>query len=129
MALKILIADDDTDIVEYMRKAVAREGYSVITACDGEDALAKVSSDNPDLILLDLTMPKKNGFDVLKEVREKYRDKWRPVIIVSANTELESVKKSYNLEADHYLTKPCAIENVIKGIRIMESLIPLRQHV
>jgi DNA-binding response OmpR family regulator len=129
MPLKILIADDDPDIVEFMQKAIAREGYAVVTASDGDDALAKVSSDNPDMILLDLTMPKKNGFDVLKEVREKFRDKWRPVIIISANTELESVKKSYNLEADHYLTKPCAMENVIKGIRIMESLIPLRQQV
>jgi DNA-binding response OmpR family regulator len=129
MALKILIADDDPDIVEFMQKAIAREGYTVVSACDGEDALAKVASENPDIILLDLTMPKKNGFDVLKEVREKFRDKWRPVIIISANMELDAVKKSYNLEADHYLTKPCAMENLLKGIRIMESLIPLRQQI
>ena len=127
MAYKILIADDDRDIVEYLKKRLVQEQYEVVEAFDGEEALAKIHMDNPDVILLDLTMPKKNGFEVLKDVRERFTDRWRPVIIISANTELEAVKKSYNMEADHYLTKPCSIENVLKGIRIMISLIPMRQ--
>ena len=77
-------------------------------------------------MLLDLNLPKLNGFDVLKEIRKNYNDKWRPVIIISAQNELEIVKKSYNLEADHYLAKPCTLENVLRGIRTMISLIPLR---
>ena len=124
MAYKILIADDDHDIVGYLGKRLVSEGYETVAAYDGEEAVQKVESDNPDIIL-----PKKNGFDVLKEVRERFKDKWRPVIIISANTELEAVKKSYHLEADHYLTKPCSIDNVLKGIRIMVSLIPMRQQV
>lgn len=129
MAYKILIADDDPDIVEYLKKRLLQEEYDVVEAGDGQEALDKVAEENPDVILLDLTMPKKNGFEVLKEVRERFKDKWRPIIIISANTELEAVKKSYSLEADHYLTKPCSIDNVLKGIRIMISLIPMRQQV
>jgi len=126
MAYKLLVVDDDKDVVETLQKRLLQEGYAVAVAFDGEEALAKVREDNPDIILLDLMLPKLNGFDVLKEIREKYKDKWRPVIIVSAATDLDTVKKSYNLEADHYLTKPCTMENVLRGIRTMISLIPLR---
>ncbi len=127
MASKLLVVDDDRDIVEYLQKRLVKEGFEVSTAFDGEEALEKIKTDNPDIVLLDLMLPKMNGFDVLKEIREKFTDKWRPVIIISANTDLEAVKKSYSLEADHYLSKPCTIENVLKGVRIMLSLIPLRQ--
>jgi len=127
MAYKILIVDDDKDIIEMLKKRLSQEGYEVVVAFDGEEALIKVKEDNPDIILLDLVLPKLNGFEVLKEVREKFKDKWRPVIIISAKTELDSVKTCYRLEADHYLTKPCTMENLLRGIRTMISLIPLRQ--
>ncbi len=127
MAYKLLVVDDETDIVETLRKRLLQEGYDVVVAFDGEEALVRVKEDSPDIILLDLMLPKLNGFEVLKEVREKYKDKWIPIIIISAKTELESVKKSYSMEADHYLTKPCSMENVLRGIRTMISLIPLRR--
>ncbi len=126
MAYKLLVVDDDKEITDTLQSRLSKEGYEVVTAFDGEEALAKVKQDNPDVIILDLIMPKLNGFEVLKEIREKYKDKWRPVIILSAKTELESVQKGYALEADHYLTKPCSMENLLRGIRTMISLIPLR---
>jgi DNA-binding response OmpR family regulator len=98
----------------------------VAVAFDGEEALSKIKEANPDVLLLDLVMPKLNGFEVLKELREKFKDRWRPVIIISAQTELETLKKCYNQEADHYLTKPCDMENILRGISTMISLIPLR---
>ena len=128
MAYKLLVVDDDRDIVEVLKKRLAQEGYEVAVAYDGEEALLKLKEENPDVVLLDLMMPKLNGFEVLKEIREKYIDKWRPVIIISANTELDSVKSCYSLEAEHYLTKPCTIDNVLRGISTMISLIPLRQN-
>ena len=127
MAYKILVVDDDRDIVDVLKKRLLQEGYAVAVAFDGEEALLKVKEENPDVVLLDLMMPKLNGFEVLKEIRETHREKWMPVIIISANTELDSVRSCYNLEADHYLTKPCTIDNVLRGIRTMISLIPLRQ--
>ena len=128
MVYKILVVDDDKQIVETLKERLLREGYEVVVAFDGVEALLKVKKDNPDIILLDLIMPKLNGFDVLKENREKYTDKWRPVIVVSAKDDLESLKKSYSLEADHYLTKPCTMEQLLTGIRTMISLIHLRDN-
>jgi DNA-binding response OmpR family regulator len=127
MAYKILVVDDEREVVETLKNRLLREGYAVTVAFDGQEALDKVKEDNPDVILLDLILPKLNGFEVLKEIREKYTDKWRPVIIISAQAELDSVRKGYTLEADHYLTKPCTMENILRGIRIMLSLIPLRK--
>ncbi len=127
MAYKILVVDDEKDIVDAISKKLLQEGFDPIAAYDGEEALTKVKEISPDVIILDLTMPKLNGFEVLKRVREEYKDKWIPVIIVSASTDLESVKKSYNLEADHYLAKPCSMENIVRGINTMISLIPLRK--
>ena len=129
MAYKILVVDDERDVLETLAGRLSREGYEVVTALDGEEALLKVKSDNPDIILLDLTIPKKNGFEVLKEVREQYKDKWRPIIIISGRTELEAVRQCYKLEADHYLTKPCTMDIVLRGIKTMISLIPARREV
>ncbi len=127
MAYKILVVDDDKDIVDILQNRLVREGYLAAVAYDGEEALQKVKEENPDVIILDLMMPKRNGFEVLKEVREKFKDKWRPIIIVSAQDELESLEKCYDMQADHYLTKPCDINKVLRGIRTMISLIPARK--
>lgn len=126
MAHKILVVDDEKDVVFTLQKRLSMEGFDVVTAFDGEEALTRVRDSNPDVLLLDLMLPKLNGFDVLKEVRQNITDKWRPVIIISAKTELDSVKECYNLEADLYLTKPCNFENILRGIETMISLIPLR---
>ncbi|MFC1674632.1 response regulator transcription factor [Candidatus Omnitrophota bacterium] len=127
MAYKLLLVDDDKEIIETLRPRLIKEGYDVVVAYDGEEALLKVKQDDPDLLLLDLMMPKLNGFEVLKEVRQKCKDKWRPVIIISARGELETVEKCYDLEADHYLKKPCSIDTILRGIQTMVSLIPLRK--
>lgn len=125
MDYKVLIVDDDKDIVEFLHLGLSRQGYEVVSAFDGEEALVKVREEDPHIILLDLIMPKLNGFDVLKEVRAKYNQKWKPVIIISANTELESLKQCYDLKADHYLTKPVSLEKILQGIETMISLMPL----
>ena len=125
---KVLMADDEEDILAIMAKGITAEGYEVVTARDGEEAWQKIVSENPDVIVLDLTMPKKDGFGVLKELREHPPSaKWQPVIVVTARKELEAMQQSFNLEADHYIAKPCRIEDILKAIRLMISLIP--QHI
>ena len=126
MAHKLLLVDDDKEIIDSLAPRLRREGYDVSVAFDGEEALTKVKDHNPDVILLDLMLPKVNGFEVLKDIRLKYKDKWRPIIIISAKHELAAVKECYDLEADHYLTKPCSIEQILRGIETMISLIPAR---
>lgn len=125
MSLKILIADDEPEILEIMAEKIAKKDYTVITAVDGEEAWQKIQSESPDIIVLDLNMPKKNGFEVLQELRKNPpEEKWQPVIIVSARTELEDVKRGLSLEAEHYIVKPCLIEDILKAIRLMTGLIP-----
>ena len=110
-----------------MARKIASQDYEVITAKDGSEAWNKIVSDVPDIIILDLNMPKMDGWAVLSQLRQNPPTKrWQPVIIISAQNELESFQKGMNLEADHYLTKPCQIEDILKAIRLMLSLIPQR---
>ena len=123
--LRVLMADDEPDVLSVMAKKIKAAGYDIITAVDGQEAWDKIIVENPDIILLDITMPKLEGFEVLKRLRETPpTKKWQPVIIISAREELKDIQKGYSLEADHYLTKPCNIDDVLNGIRLMAKLIP-----
>lgn len=123
---KVLMAEDEEGILEIMARKVSGAGYDVITALDGEEAWQKIQDENPDLILLDITMPKMDGWEVLRHVREQHNPKWQPVIIISALNETHNMQKGFDMKADHYLTKPCRIDEIIKSIRMMISLIPMR---
>jgi DNA-binding response OmpR family regulator len=123
---KILVIDDEPQITEIIETFLTNSGHQVFVNNVASEGLKRAKAIQPDIILLDLMMPGLNGFDVLKQIREKFIDKWRPVIIVSGQGDLETTKKCYNLEADHYLAKPCSIDVVLKGIRTMISLIPQR---
>ena len=126
-AIKVLLADDETGILEIMARKVARQGYRVVTATDGQQAWDKIVSESPDVIVLDITMPKMSGLEILKKLRSQPSSKkWQPVVLISALGEVQQVQEGFTLEADHYLTKPCSIESVIKAIRMMVALIPMR---
>jgi len=125
MSLKILMADDEPEVLEIMAKKIAAQGYDVIPAVDGLQAWEKIQTEVPDVILLDLNMPKMNGFKVLEELRaHPTSKKWQPVIIISTRGELEDVQKGLSLEAEHYLVKPCSVDDILKAIRIVVQLIP-----
>jgi DNA-binding response OmpR family regulator len=129
MPIKVLIADDEDGILQIMAKKISGAGYQVVTAADGQEAWDKIKSEDPDLVILDLTMPKMDGWQVLKALRENPPGKkWQPVIIISALGEIENMQKGLHMEADHYMTKPCSIDDIIKTIRLMVSLIPMRQN-
>jgi DNA-binding response OmpR family regulator len=123
MGLKILVADDEADITDVMARKIAAEGYEVIKAYDGQEAWDRILADRPDMVLLDVNMPRKDGFAILRELRAGPPEaQGLPVIIISARQELDDIKRGMDLEADHYLTKPCAMSDVIKAIRLMERL-------
>jgi len=125
MSLKVLMADDEPEVLEIMAKKISAQGYTVITAPDGVEAWEKIQTESPDVILLDINMPGMDGFEVLGALREHPpAAKWQPVIIISARTELEDIKKGLSLEAEHYIMKPCSAEDVLKAIKLMASLIP-----
>ncbi len=124
---KVLIIDDETDIVEMLSDFLTARGYAISKAYDGEDGLQKFDSDNPDIIMCDIKMPKKDGWDFIEKLRSSKR--WVPVIIISALSEPANVMKGYDFEADYYITKPINLEEVLKALQIMLSLAPLRKQV
>ena len=125
--IKILVADDEELILEIMARKIASQGYEVLKAHDGQEAWDLIVAQVPDIIILDLNMPRMDGWAVLSRLRQDPPTKrWQPVIIVSAQNELASFQKGINLEADHYLAKPCQIDDILKAIRLMLSLIPQR---
>ena len=125
--IKILVVEDEAVILEIMAKKIASQDYEVITARDGQEAWTKIVSDLPDVIISDLNMPKMDGWALLNQLRQNPPvNRWQPFVIVSAQNEIGNFRKGVNLEADHYLTKPCQMEDILKAIRLMLSLIPQR---
>ena len=125
--IKVLIADDEPAVLEIMAHKLSSSDFQVITAKDGLEAWEKIQSQAPDIVLLDLVMPGLDGFEVLSQLRKNPPStKWIPVIIISANDEVKNMQRTFELQADHYLTKPCTIKDILKAIRLMISLIPLR---
>jgi len=104
---KILIADDNPDNIRLLAVRLQSEGYHFITAEDGEQTLALVNAENPDLVLLDVNMPKKDGFEVLTEMRANENVAHIPVIIITAaRIGIKDVREGLTLGADDYITKP-----------------------
>ncbi len=105
-ARRILIVDDDEHTRILLRDLCEQTGYRVEMACDGGDALEKIERELPDLVLLDLMMPRKDGFAVLKELREGERTKDLPVIALTAIGDMDGKIRGMELGADDYVTKP-----------------------
>ena len=104
MPKKILIAEDEPSLLSVLTSKVKSLDYTVIEAKDGEEALHKFAKEKPDLILLDVVMPIKNGFDVLEEIKMKQKSKV-PVIILSNLNEAQDIETAKNLGAVDYITK------------------------
>jgi putative two-component system response regulator len=102
----ILIVDDNKVNVELIRAQLKRYDYALKTAYDGEEALAKIKAEPPDLVLLDLMMPKVSGYDVCKAIKENRETQFIPVIIITALQELDDKLKAIELGADDFLVKP-----------------------
>jgi len=105
-AKKILIIEDEPDIVELIAYNLEREGYRVISANSGETGLAKVISEHPDLILLDIMLPGMNGLDVCRRLKSHDTTRHIPVIMLTARDEDADIVTGLELGADDYITKP-----------------------
>lgn len=116
LADKILVVDDERPIVEILKYNLEKEGYRVITAFDGEQALGKVETDKPDLIILDIMLPLKDGFTVCREIRAQGDV---PIIMLTAKEmELDKVL-GLELGADDYVTKPFSAREVTARVKAL----------
>ena len=118
---KILLIEDEKRFSGIIKMRLEASGYEVFTADDGENGLAKARDVKPDIVICDLLMPKKGGFDVLNGLRKDLQSSV-PFIMLTCVGDLEKVRKAYDNEADFYLTKPVDTEVLLKNIRILLSL-------
>jgi len=106
MAKKILAVDDEKAIVRLVQVNLEREGYEVVTAYDGREALEKVASERPDLVVLDVMMPYMDGFEVLQQLKKDPNTRDIPVIMLTAKAQDADVFRGWQSGVDCYLTKP-----------------------
>ncbi|NLA27958.1 MAG: response regulator transcription factor, partial [Firmicutes bacterium] len=115
MTARILVVDDERPIAEILQYNLEKEGYEVILAYDGEEALERLEQDHPDLVLLDIMLPKKDGFTVCREIRAQ--QKRIPIIMLTAReTEIDKVL-GLELGADDYVTKPFSARELLARVK------------
>jgi phosphate regulon transcriptional regulator PhoB len=114
---KILVTDDEKDIVELISYNLEKEGFSVLKAYDGEAALRSVRLQKPDLIILDLMLPKMSGLDVCKAIRSNQETTSLPIIMLTAKADETDKIIGLEIGADDYLTKPFSIKELIARVR------------
>jgi len=117
MSKRILIADDEPNIVISLEFLMKREGFEVQVAMDGEAALQAISAQLPDLILLDIMLPKKDGFEVCQQIRANPAWQSLKVVMLTAKGRDTEVSKGLALGADAYMTKPFSTRDLVAQVR------------
>ena len=113
---KILVVDDEIYIVHILDFSLGMEGYEVLTALDGEQALEKARQEHPDLIVLDIMMPKLDGYETCKMLKAEAGTKDIPVILLSAKGRNVDQKIGFEVGADDYITKPFSPRKLVERI-------------
>lgn len=113
----VLIVDDEPMARTLLRLMLVRAGFNVSEAEDGFDALEKVQTSQPDIILLDVMMPGMDGFSVCEELRQRKETATLPIIMLSAKTDLDSINKGLRVGATKYLTKPISPEDLTRHVK------------
>ena len=117
MAKKILIVDDEPNIVISLEFLMKKEGFEVAVANDGDEALAKVASFNPDLLLLDVMMPKKSGFEVCEALRADSQRAGLKIVMLTAKGRDTEMAKGLAIGADAYVTKPFSTKELVDKVK------------
>ncbi|HCA48735.1 MAG TPA: two-component system response regulator [Armatimonadetes bacterium] len=123
MAKKILVVDDERHIVRLVEVNLTRAGYEIATAYDGIEALEKVKSEKPDMIVLDVMMPRMDGFEVLKRLQADASTQDIPVIMLTAKAQDADIFRGWSSGVSSYLTKPFNPRELLTFVeRIFQSL-------
>ncbi|MFD0620397.1 response regulator transcription factor [Paenibacillus sp. GCM10027629] len=117
MRQRILIVDDDDKIISMLRRGLAFEGYEVMTASNGEQGLNKMMESDPDIVILDVMMPKVDGWEVCRRIREAGSSV--PVLMLTAKDDIKDRVKGLDNGADDYLVKPFALEELLARVRAL----------
>lgn len=113
--MKILIVDDEPDLIELVRLRLESSGYDVLEAHDGQEGLDMARKDHPDLIILDIMMPKMNGYQVCRELKKE--DKKTPVMLLTAKSQESDRFWGKECGADSFVTKPFEMDHLLSTIQ------------
>lgn len=123
-ALKALIADDDDTILFALERILTENGYTVISAPNGREALARVRAERPDLVILDVMMPDLSGYEVTKAIKADAELRYVPVVLLTSQDNLEHVVRGFDEGADDYIKKPFAQDELLARLR---AVVRIRQ--
>lgn len=121
MPEKVLVVEDEPDTLQLLKESLEYEGYEVITAIDGIEAEDKAHRENPDIIILDVFIPKRDGYEVCKRLREDKNSFGIPIIMLTAKDDYGSRLKGFLQGAFDYVTKPFSMEDLIKKTKRLLS--------
>ncbi len=116
MAYKILVVDDEPTIVRLMEFILARQGHEMIVAVNGEEALQKIKTHQPDLVLLDIMMPRIDGYEVAQRLRADPQTAELPIIMLSAKAQDEDIRRGVEVGVDEYITKPFTPDHLVQVV-------------
>jgi len=119
MNKRILVVDDEEMIRKILKINLNRQGYEVVEAEDGVKALERIGKEKIDLIICDINMPNKDGWEVVKEVKGNPETSNIPIILLTARTEDADMFKGYELGANYYIPKPFTQDQLLYGIKLM----------
>jgi DNA-binding response OmpR family regulator len=114
---KILVVDDEVDLLETIQFSLEVEGYTVLVSNDGEDALSQARKESPDLILLDIMLPKLDGYKVCRLLKFDERYKHIPILMMTAKTQEKDKVLGIETGADEYITKPFDMDELMEKIK------------
>jgi DNA-binding response OmpR family regulator len=118
---KILVVDDEEHILMILKDSLEFSGFQIVTATNGEEALDVVVKENPDLVVLDVGMPKLDGWEVCRRLKADPATKALPVIILTAYAQTSDQRKGMGLGADRFITKPCDLTYLVEEINSLLS--------
>lgn len=117
---RVVVADDDPDILAVLSLNLGIAGYDVLTAADGEEARDLVLRTLPDLVVLDVNMPRMDGLEVLHVLKNRPQTREIPVVMLTARTTDEDVWQGWDAGADYYITKPFDLEELLRFIDFLQ---------
>jgi len=116
---RVLVVDDEPNIAKIVKKQLEVSGYDVIVAGDGEMALTKVREEHPEVILLDVMLPKRNGYEVLGILKQDEQLRHIPVMMLTARAQQQDQQASLEHGADAYLAKPFQLEELVEQVKAL----------
>jgi CheY-like chemotaxis protein len=117
-AVRVIVIDDEADILQLIRMKLSRKGFDVSTASNGDEGIEKVLRDKPDVMIVDIMMPGKDGYQVVTEVKARLREDSPVIIMLTSKTEDADMVKGLSMDVDDYITKPFSPRELIERINV-----------